>query len=91
MLQNNPVITKIKKGITTKILNELASLANHEKDVYLSFWKNKLTWLAEEFTQGQIQINPIKKNETCRNCGYSMLCRIAESASNENNLGNLDG
>ena len=57
----------------------------------LSFWENKLTWLAEEFTQGQIQINPIKKNETCRNCGYSMLCRIAESASNENNLGNLDG
>jgi len=57
----------------------------------LSFWGNKLTWLAEEFTQGQIQINPIKKNETCRTCGYSMLCRIAESASNENNLGNLDG
>ena len=57
----------------------------------LSFWENKLTWLAEEFTQGQIQINPIKKNETCRNCGYSMLCRIAESASSENNLGNLDG
>jgi len=46
--------------------------------------------LADRFTQGQIQINPIKKNETCRNCGYSMLCRIAESASKENNLGNLD-
>ena len=57
----------------------------------LSFWENKLTALADGFTQGQIQINPIKKNETCRNCGYSMLCRIAESASNENNLGNLDG
>ena len=24
MLQNNPIITKIKKGITTKILNELS-------------------------------------------------------------------
>jgi len=47
----------------------------------LNFWENKLSALAENFTQGQIQINPIKKNETCRNCGYSMLCRIDESAS----------
>ena len=56
----------------------------------LSYWENNLTKLVNEFTQGQIQINPIKKNETCRNCGYSMLCRIAESASNENSLENLD-
>ena len=40
MLQNNPVITKIKKGITIKILNELSALADNEKDVYLNFWKN---------------------------------------------------
>jgi hypothetical protein len=56
----------------------------------LNYWENKLSALADSFTQGQIQINPIKKNETCRNCGYSMLCRIAESASKENNLENLD-
>jgi len=40
MLQNNPIITKIKKGITIKILNELSALANNEKDIYLNFWKN---------------------------------------------------
>ncbi|PPR53468.1 MAG: hypothetical protein CFH16_00981, partial [Alphaproteobacteria bacterium MarineAlpha5_Bin6] len=40
MLQNNPVITKIKKGITTKILNEFTTFANKENNKYLSFWKN---------------------------------------------------
>jgi len=40
MLQNNPIITKIKKGITIKILNELLALADNEKDIYLNFWKN---------------------------------------------------
>ena len=40
MLQNNPIITKIKKGITIKILNELSALADNEKDIYLNFWKN---------------------------------------------------
>ncbi len=40
MLQNNPVIKKIKKGITTKILNEFEMLAKKEKEKYISFWKN---------------------------------------------------
>ncbi len=40
MLQNNPVITKIKKGITTKILNEFTTFADKENDKFLSFWKN---------------------------------------------------
>ena len=40
MLQNNPIITKIKKGITLKILNELSTLADKEKNTYLNFWNN---------------------------------------------------
>ena len=41
MLQNNPIITKIKKGITIKILNELSSFSNNENEKeYLDFWKN---------------------------------------------------
>ena len=39
MLQNNPIITKIKKGITIKILNELSTFADNQKDTYLNFWK----------------------------------------------------
>lgn len=40
MLQNNPIITKIKKGITNKILNELTTLSNKENETYLKFWNN---------------------------------------------------
>jgi len=40
MLQNNPIITKIKKGITNKILSEIDSLAKKEKDKFETFWNN---------------------------------------------------
>ncbi len=40
MLQNNPVIVKIKKGITNKVLNEIGALAKKDNDKYLDFWKN---------------------------------------------------
>ena len=40
MLQNNPIITKIKKGITLKILNELINFSNKESDSYIQFWNN---------------------------------------------------
>ena len=36
MLQNNPVISKIKKGITIKILNELSSFANNDNKTYIN-------------------------------------------------------
>ena len=41
MLQNNPVIAKIKKGITNKILNEIKTLSSKEETLYiLKFWNN---------------------------------------------------
>ena len=40
MLQNNPIISKIKSGITNKILNELTLFSNKDKEKFLSFWKN---------------------------------------------------
>ena len=40
MLQNNPVIEKIKKGITNKVLNEIGTLAKKDNDKFLDFWKN---------------------------------------------------
>jgi len=40
MLQNNPIINKIKKGITNKILNEISLLSTKETKDYLNFWKN---------------------------------------------------
>ena len=40
MLQNNPVIEKIKKGITNKVLNEIGALSKKDNDKFLDFWKN---------------------------------------------------
>ena len=40
MLQNNPVIEKIKKGITNKLLNEISSLEKKDNNKFLDFWKN---------------------------------------------------
>ena len=40
MLQNNPVIDKIKKGITNKVLNEINNLSTKDNKKFLDFWKN---------------------------------------------------
>ncbi|MBL4721179.1 MAG: molecular chaperone HtpG [Alphaproteobacteria bacterium] len=39
MLQNNPVMSKIKSGLTTRILNELKKKATNEPDAYAAFWE----------------------------------------------------
>jgi len=46
----------------------------------LNFWEDQLEILAKEFMDGRLAITPIKKEETCRNCGYQTLCRIGESS-----------
>ena len=40
MLQNNPIINKIKKGLTNKILSEIDGLAKKEKGKFETFWGN---------------------------------------------------
>ncbi len=40
MLQNNPIISKIKKGLTNKILNEIENLSKKEKTKFETFWNN---------------------------------------------------
>ncbi|MDB4860997.1 molecular chaperone HtpG [Alphaproteobacteria bacterium] len=40
MLQNNPIIEKIKRGITNKVLNEINSIAKKDGTKFLDFWKN---------------------------------------------------
>ena len=67
MLQNNPIITKIKKGITIKILNELSALADKEKVTYLNFWKNFGAVIKEglyEFNDHHDKILPLLRFHT---------------------------
>ena len=40
MLQNNPIITKIKKGLTNKILTEIETLSKKNKDKFNTLWEN---------------------------------------------------
>ena len=40
MLQNNPVISKIKTGISNKILNEIIAISKKNDVKFLDFWKN---------------------------------------------------
>ena len=70
MLQNNPVIEKIKKGITNKILNEFTTLAIKEKVKYLSFWKNFGAVFKEglyEFNEHHDKILPLLRFENSTN------------------------
>ena len=70
MLQNNPVIEKIKKGITNKILNEFSTLALKEKVKYLSFWKNFGAVIKEglyEFNDHHDKILPLLRFENSTN------------------------
>jgi len=70
MLQNNPVIEKIKKGITNKILNEFSTLATKEKTKYLSFWKNFGAVIKEglyEFNDHHDKILPLLRFENSTN------------------------
>ncbi|MDD3028812.1 MAG: molecular chaperone HtpG [Alphaproteobacteria bacterium] len=40
MLQHNPMLTKIRKGITSRVLSELNKLAAKDPDRYQSIWDN---------------------------------------------------
>ncbi|RED51532.1 molecular chaperone HtpG [Aestuariispira insulae] len=40
MLQNNPVLTKIRAGLTKRVLSELGTKAEKEPEEYAKFWEN---------------------------------------------------
>ena len=40
MLQNNPVLTKIRNGLTKRVLGDLAKRAENEPSEYNAFWEN---------------------------------------------------
>ena len=44
----------------------------------LSYWKNNLNRVADEFLQGNNQVLPVNKGEPCLHCEFNSLCRIQE-------------
>ena len=76
MLQNNPVINKIKKGITNKILNELSLLAKNDKEKFNEFWKNFGAVIKEglyEFNEFHEKILPLLRFKTSESNEYWSL------------------
>jgi molecular chaperone HtpG len=40
MLQNNPVLARIRNGLVSRVIRELTSKAEKDPDAYAAFWKN---------------------------------------------------
>ena len=86
MLQNNPVIEKIKKGITNKILNEIISIAKKDNEKYLGFWKNFGAVIKEglyEFNDHHDKILTLLRFENSENNGIVSLDTYVEKMAKD--------
>ncbi len=82
MLQNNPVINKIKKGITNKVLNEISTLAKKDNNKFLDFWKNFGAVIKEglyEFNDHHEKILTLLRFENSMNKEFMSLDKYVES------------
>ena len=82
MLQNNPVIEKIKKGITNKVLNEISTLAKKDNIKFLDFWKNFGAVIKEglyEFNDHHEKILTLLRFENSMNKEFMSLDKYVES------------
>ena len=81
MLQNNPIIEKIKKGITNKVLNEINSIAKKDDAKFLDFWKNFGAVIKEglyEFNDHHEKILNLLRFENSLNSGSISLDSYVE-------------
>ena len=82
MLQNNPVIEKIKKGITNKVLNEISALAKKDNNKFLDFWKNFGAVIKEglyEFNDHHEKILNLLRFENSINSEFISLDKYVEN------------
>ena len=82
MLQNNPVIDKIKKGITNKVLNEIITFAKKDTNKFLDFWKNFGAVIKEglyEFNDHHDKILTLLRFENSTNKEFISLDKYVES------------
>lgn len=82
MLQNNPVIEKIKKGITNKVLNEISTISKKDNENFLAFWKNFGAVIKEglyEFNEHHEKILTLLRFENSINNEYISLDNYLEN------------
>ena len=88
MLQNNPIINKIKNGITNKILNELKTFAKNEKDKFIEFWKNFGPVIKEglyENNEHHEKIMPLLRFQTSESDNFLSLDEYIENMNPKQN------
>ena len=86
MLQNNPVIEKIKKGITNKILNEISAISKKDNNKFLAFWKIFGAVIKEglyEFNDHHEKILQLLRFENSLNNDSISLDKYVESMSKD--------
>ncbi|MEQ9489592.1 MAG: molecular chaperone HtpG [Alphaproteobacteria bacterium] len=61
MLQNNPVVSKIRKGLTKRVIGELSKKAENDAEAYATFWEAFGPVLKEGLYEGTDQRDEILK------------------------------
>ena len=73
MLQNNPVLETIKKGITNRVVSELKKLSEDDPDAYVKFWETFgpviKEGLYEDFGRREKLFDLVRFNTTASNGG----------------------
>ena len=80
MLQNNPVVAKIRAGLTKRVLSELATKAEKAPEEYANFWENFGIVLKEgiyETTADRDQLLKLARFESTTETGLVSLADYA--------------
>ncbi|WP_321395339.1 molecular chaperone HtpG [Emcibacter sp.] len=81
MLQNNPVMNKIRKAVTNKILSELEKKADKEPEAYAEFWKNFGSVLKEGIYEDFERRDQLLKLARFESTGADGLTSLADYVS----------
>jgi len=77
MLQNNPVIARIRQGLTTRVLGELEKKAKDEPEAYASFWADfgepMKEGIFEDVENGTRVLGLVRFRTSTRGEGWSSL------------------
>lgn len=77
MLQNNPMLTKIRQGVTHRVLGDLAKMAN-DKEAFAKFWDNFGAVLKEGLYEDSTNRESLMKVLRCRSTHGEGLVSLDE-------------
>ena len=78
MLQNNPMIAKIRQGVTKRVLSDLNKFAADNAEAYIKFWNNFGAVLKEGLYEDADHRADLSKLVRCRSTAGDALVSLAE-------------